>query len=122
MEQLVRSEHQLLEALPAWRDAGKREAEQKEVAQFLISKGYSPKDVTELSDHRAVLLARDAMLWQKSQQVRQKQVNAPAAPPKAVKPGTSNPTNVQKTNEQQLLSRLKKSGRDDDAVALLLAR
>lgn len=121
-EQLARSEAQLLEALPAWRDAGKRTAEQKEIAQFLLSNGYTPNDLNGLSDHRAVLLARDAMLWQKSQQVRQKQVNAPATPPKTVKPGTSNPTNVQQTQVQQTFSKFKKSGRDDDAVAFLLAR
>lgn len=121
-EQLARSEKALLDALPAWRDATKRSTEQKEVAQFLLSHGYSPDDLNDLTDHRAVLLARDAMLWQKSQQVRQKQVASPTPPPKTVKPGTSNPTNVQQTQVQQAFSKFKKTGRDDDAVAFLMAR
>jgi len=121
-EQLARSEQQLLEALPSWRDPEKRTAEQKEVAQFLISTGYTPNDLNDLSDHRAVLIARKAMLWDKAQSARQKQVNAQTAPPKAVKPGTSNPTNVQQNQVQQAFAKFKKSGRDDDAVALLMAR
>lgn len=121
-EQLARSEQALLDALPAWRDADKRSAEQREVAQFLLSKGYSPDDLNDLTDHRAVILARDAMLWNKAQQARQKQVNAPVQPPKVVKPGTSNPTNVKQTQSQQALAKLRKSGRDDDAVAYLLSK
>lgn len=77
-ELLAQSEQALLEALPSWRDADKRASEQKEMAQFLISKGYSPNDLNDLTDHRAVLMARDAMLWNKAQTARQKQVNAPA--------------------------------------------
>lgn len=121
-ELLARSEQALLEALPSWRDPEKRVAEQKEVAQFLISNGYSPQDLNDLADHRAVLLARKAMLWDKAQSARQKQVSAPNPPPKAVKPGTSNPTNVKQTQAQQAFARFKKSGRDDDAVAFLLSK
>lgn len=121
-ELLAQNEQALLDALPSWRDAEKRTAEQREVAQFLLSKGYSPNDLNDLSDHRAVLLARDAMLWQKSQQVRQKQVANPTPPPKTVKPGTSNPTNVKQTQTQQAFAKMKKSGRDDDAVAYLLSK
>jgi hypothetical protein len=121
-ELLARSEQALLEALPAWRDPEKRVAEQKEVAQFLISNGYSPDDLNDLADHRAVLLARKAMLWDKAQAARQKQVSSPNPPPKVVKPGTSNPTNVKQTQAQQAFARFKKSGRDDDAVAFLLSK
>jgi hypothetical protein len=121
-EQLARSEAQLLEALPSWRDATKRQAEQKEVANFLLSTGYSPNDLNDLTDHRAVLIAHKAMLWDKAQSARQKQVNAQTSPPKAVKPGTSNPTNVQQTQVQQAFAKFKKSGRDDDAAAFLMAR
>lgn len=112
----------MLEALPTWRDADKRTAEQKEVAQFLLSNGYSAADINGLYDHRAVLLARKAMLWDKAQAARQKQVNAQTSPPKAVKPGASNPTNTKQNQTQQAFAKFRKSGRDDDAVAYLLSR
>lgn len=121
-ELLAKSEAALLEALPSWRDADKRATEQREIAQFLLTNGYTPDDLNELSDHRAVLLARQAMLWSKAQTARQKQVSAPTPPPKVVKPGTSNPTNVKQTQTQQAFNKFKKSGRDDDAVAFLLSK
>lgn len=118
----AQNEQKLLEALPTWRDAEKRQTEQREIAQFLMDTGYSPDDLNELYDHRAVLIAREAMLWRKSQAVRQKQVSPQAVPPKVVKPGASNPTNVKQNQSQQALAKFRKTGRDDDAVAYLLAR
>lgn len=121
-ELYAQNEQKLLESLPTWRDAEKRQTEQREIAQFLMDTGYSPDDLNELYDHRAVLIAREAMMWRKSQAVRQKQVSTQATPPKVVKPGASNPTNVKQNQSQQAFAKFRKTGRDDDAVAYLLAR
>ncbi|NKJ22016.1 hypothetical protein [Dyella sp. SG609] len=117
------NEAKLLDALPDWRDSTKRGAEQREIAQHLISLGYSPDELNSLTDHRAVLIARKAMLWDRAQAVKSKQTQEQKTPPKVVKPGTANsPTNAKTQQIQQLAQKAKRSGRDDDVVALLMAR
>jgi len=109
--------------LPDWRDSTKRGAEQREIAQHLISLGYSPDELNSLTDHRAVLIARKAMLWDRAQAVKSKQAQEVKTPPKAIKPGTANsPTNAKQQQVQQLAQRAKRTGRDDDVLALLMAR
>lgn len=53
----------LHEKLPEWRDPGKASAEQKLVAEFLIKEGYSQDDLKDLFDHRALIVARKAALY-----------------------------------------------------------
>src|SRR5579875_3741526 len=114
----------LLEALPEWKDPAKYAAESAEVARFLTQHGYADEDLNNLYDHRAVLIARKAMLYDKMQAVQAKKVTPVQEPPRAVKSGNANtPIQSKKDAELQALQkRFKKTGKDDDAVALLLAR
>jgi 2,3-bisphosphoglycerate-independent phosphoglycerate mutase len=123
LESVRTNEAKLLEALPDWRDSTKRAAEQREIANHLIQLGYTPDELNELTDHRAVLVARKAMLWDRAQAVKAKQTQEAKNPPKVVKPGTANsPTNAKTQQIQQLAQKAKRSGRDDDVIALLMAR
>lgn len=73
-ESLRKSHEKLLEVLPEWRDQAKRTAEQQEIANLLIASGYSSDELNDLTDWRAVQIARKAMLWDKAQAVKAKQV------------------------------------------------
>lgn len=94
----------LMTALPEWKDSSKAEAEKKAIKADLKARGYTDRDIEALSDHKAVLLARDAMLY------RQMKAGAPAiekqvrAAPRIAKPGTpaqrSPRTEVQKIKQQ----------------------
>lgn len=94
----------LMTALPEWKDSSKAEAEKKAIKADLKARGYTDRDIEALSDHKAVLLARDAMLY------RQLKAGAPAiekqvrAAPRIAKPGTpasrSPRTEVQKIKQQ----------------------
>ena len=114
----------LLEALPEWKDPAKYAAESADVARFLVQNGYADDDLNNLFDHRAVLIARKAMLYDKMQAVQAKKVTPVQEPPRAVKSGNANiPVQSKKEAEiQTLQKRFRKTGKDDDAVALLLAR
>lgn len=60
----VIGQHQaLLEKLPAWKDEAKANAERQSLKTYLKSEGYDDGAIGGLSDHKTVLLARKAMLY-----------------------------------------------------------
>jgi hypothetical protein len=124
VESLRQSDEKLLEAMPEWRDEAKRSIATREIANTLIASGYSPDELNGLSDHRAVLIAHKAMLWDRSQAVKQKQVKTEATPPKPVKPGNANsPSQAPEQNRlDELAKRAKRTGKLDDVAALLMRR
>jgi hypothetical protein len=124
IDSLRENEAKLLDMLPEWKDPTKRSAEERGIANALISMGYTPDELNELIDHRAVLIARKAWLYDQAQAVKAKQVKAPATPPKAVKPGNANtnPQTPQKQRIEQLAKRAQRTGRTEDVASLLLAR
>lgn len=85
----VRAEQQKLqEKLPEWRDPKVRESESRAIAETLIAAGYQQDELNSLTDHRALLLVRDAMRYRLQQSIKQKQ--AAPQPPKTVPTGTRN--------------------------------
>lgn len=110
----------LLEKLPAWKDSKKAEAEQRELVEFLTRDlGYTPDEVAQVADHRAILLARDALLYRKQLQAKSQQK---ATPPPAVKPGAPNPNNAISDREKALQRELKRTGNPEVAAELMLLR
>lgn len=121
LDQYVKTEREKLqEKLPEWRDPKVRESETVAIAETLLEYGYKQEDLGNLQDHRALLIARDAMRWRAQQKVKQKQEKP--EPRNPVKSGTRNDNPSQKVAEAKLLDRIKRTGSEDDAVALLLAR
>lgn len=110
----------LAERLPSWKDPAKAAAEQREIADVLTRHyGYKPDELSELQDARALLLARDAMLYHKSLGLAKAK---PAAAPAAVRAGAAPTTPGNERDLRDLTARAKRTGRDEDAVAVLLAR
>lgn len=115
--QFAQEERQtLFEKLPAWRDTKKAQAEQKEIADYLLSTGYTPAELDELQDHRAVLIARDAMLYRRQKGIKDKQ-NAPPQS-KAVRPGSGRTNQSgQKATAAKAAERLSRDPTSLDALA-----
>ena len=120
-EAYVRQEQATLqEKLPEWRDSKVASAEQHRIAEYLIAKGYSVDELQSLQDHRALLTARDAMLWQEHQKkvseakAKQGQPNLPA---RSAKPGAAQ---VPKTQQQRRVAEAHKrlSNNPNDLHAL----
>ena len=62
----LQEQHQaLLDKLPSWKDETKAKAERAEIKDFLTKEGYSAEDISQVTDHRHVLLIRDAMQFRK---------------------------------------------------------
>lgn len=115
----------LQDKLPEWKDPKVRAAESEIIGSYAISLGYSPAELNELFDHRALLILRDAALarHQKSARESAKSKQSKPEPPKVMKPGTSTPKPEQgKTRADELLRAAKRSHSPDAAVDWLLAR
>ena len=116
---LQSEQEQLLAKLPDWRDAGKAQAEQQQLKDYLSTVGFSPEEIAQVQDHRGVLMAREAMLYRKmvAEQKSLAEKKVAAAPPRAIKPGVTQERGGVQVN-QSAISRLRASGgRDTQSAA-----
>ena len=120
--QRLQSEQQaLLDKLPDWKDADKAKAEQAQISVYLKSSGFNDDEVNGVSDHRAVLMARKAMLYDalqaKAAASTQKVQNLPA--PKVLRPGN---TEVSATDGRtRAMKTLARTGSTDAAADVLMS-
>jgi len=118
-EYLQQQNELLLTAIPDWSDPGKRESGAKEVADYLSSVGFQPDEIGAMSDHRYILLAREAMKGRSvtsDADIAKKKVKAA---PKLLKPNAKSQVNANQQRQQKLRNRLRKTG-DVDAFSQLL--
>ena len=112
---VIRTEQErLLVAIPEWKDAAKAKTEGEALWQYAKTAGFTDDDLQGVSDHRAVLMLRKAMLY--DQLLAQKpRVSVPAKVPPTAKPGAQRaaPRNDPLQAAQQ---RLAKTGKVDDAA------
>jgi hypothetical protein len=117
LSDLVTKEREALsQRIPNWSDA-----DRENVAKYLNgSYGYSNEEIGQLIDHRAVDIARKAMLYDQ-QQVKAKEVTQKVKQlPKLIKPAkATGPVNVQKTAIKQARQRFKSTGKVKDAARLI---
>jgi hypothetical protein len=114
---LVNQREELLAKVPTWKDATKAKAEMTQIAEYLKAQGYDDRAVNDITDHRPVLMARKAMLYDQMMskaQAATKKVSG--LPTRTERPGFGESQSLDKRSSA--FQRLKKSGRDSDAVAL----
>ncbi len=115
----------LQEKLPEWQDRAKAEAEQKLIAETLIGIGYTTEELSELFDHRALLIGRKAALWDQHQNQLKaaKAKQAKPEPHKSLAPGAPKPqSDTQRSAYQEALAKAKRSGRPDDVHRALMLK
>jgi hypothetical protein len=113
----------LLQKLPEWREPQKAETEKVQIADYLIRQGFTQGDLSNLIDHRQVLMARKAMLYDQSRGQVDAAKKRVAKVPKVMKPGAPKPTEQRAAERLQgLKAKLEKSGSIEDAVAYRLAK
>ncbi|HEL7630525.1 TPA: hypothetical protein UL921_002356 [Stenotrophomonas maltophilia] len=115
----------LQEKLPEWKDQAVASAEQRLIAETLLNAGYSGEELSELFDHRALLIGRKAALWDQHQSQLQaaKAKQAKPEPRKTLTPGAPKPqTDTQRSTYQELLAKAKRTGKPDDVVRVLMQK
>lgn len=110
----------LLDAIPEWKDPAKAKTDAAAVDGYLQTVGFSPEERNGISDHRLVVVARKAMLYDelmKSQtQATQRVKNVP---PRAERPGTSTQTTQGTVDRSKALERFSKAPSIDTLADLL---
>lgn len=107
--------------VPEWSDKGKRDKDVAEMVTILNeSYGLTEDEVRSSTDHRLILIARDAMRWQKLQKSKPATLNKVRAAPKLIKPGSQQSRTAQAGLEiQKDRTKLRNSGKVTDAIPLL---
>lgn len=114
---LMRQQEELLAKLPDWKDESKAKAEKAALRSYLIEQGFDEQSVNQVSDAKAVVMARKAMLY--DQMVSKAQAAAKKVatlPTKVERPGVGTSQNLDKRSSA--FQRLSKSGRVEDAAAV----
>ena len=107
----------LLDKLPAWKDSAKALAERDALKHYLKAEGYDDASISGISDHKAVLLARKAMLYdQMISKATAATKKVATLPQKVERPGVADTGNLDKRTA--LYQKLSKSGSVDHAAAL----
>ena len=115
-QQLFQQEQEaLMAAIPEWKDSKKAQAEKAMLVQFGQKVGFSPDELKNVVDHRAVVLLRKAALYDQMISKRGQIKPVTNNGPKPAKPGAAGrvSNNTEALRAQQ---RLAKTGRVDDAA------
>lgn len=107
--------------IPEWADAKVRERDIADMAVVMNQTyGVTEQELKNLTDHREILIARDAWRWQKLQKSKPVMLNKVKAAPKLLKPGTTQSRAAQEgLMLKQERDKLRKSGKVSDAKAPL---
>lgn len=118
---LIAERQALLKAVPEWTDDAKAAKDKEAIAADLKARGYTDSDLQNLSDHKAVLLARDAWLYRQQQTANRTAEKQVRAAPKIIKPGTSGQGNNPAKTIQNLKNAVRSTGSRQSVADYLLA-
>lgn len=107
----------LLDKVPEWKDAEKAKAEKVQIRDYLGKLGFDENALNNIQDHRAVLLARKAMLFDSMvERANAASKKVQTLPQKAERPGTGNAQPLDKRSAA--FQRLSRTGKPEDAAAV----
>lgn len=111
----------LLAAVPEWSDGEKAKTDHAKLVSVAKQYGFTEQEILGVTDHRAILLLRDAMRYRELHREPNAQTKAKAAPIKTAKPGTPERPRPNEA-QQKLIERAQKTGHQKDAMAAILAQ
>ena len=112
---LAQEQEALVAAIPEWKDSKKAQAEKAMLVQFGQKVGFTPDELKNVIDHRAVVMLRKAALYDQMMSKRGQIKPVTNNGPRPAKPGAAGrvSSNTEAMRAQQ---RLAKTGRVDDAA------
>ena len=116
-EHIADQRDQLLAKIPEWRDEAKQKAGVAEIKTYLQKQGLNEAEINGVTDHRAIVMTRKAMLYDQmiaKASVAAKKVAAAPQRVERVSGGESNALDKRSAAYQ----RLSKTGRVEDAAGL----
>lgn len=121
VEHVKQESGRLLEAIPEWKDSEVAKKEKERLNEYGQQLGFTAEEMQGIYDHRAVVLMRKAMLYDQATDKRKELRPAKKkGATKTARPGTpSTPGSKQRKAAERQRERLAKSGRPQDAAALI---
>ncbi|WP_393922903.1 hypothetical protein [Pseudomonas fluorescens] len=114
---LAKQQEDLLAKLPDWKDDAKAAAEKTAISKFLQEQGFEAEDISSIADHRHVIVARKAMLYdQLMAKASTAAKKVQEAPQRVVKPGVT--ANGNADGRTAAAKRHEKSGTVESAAAV----
>ena len=114
--QISAEQDKLKAALPEWTDPEKAKVETAKLRAHLKTYGFSDEEISGVVDHRAVLLARDAMQYRELQRAPSAKTQAKVAPIRTAKPGAAPPPPPPNARVQKLIEQSAKTGKQRDVA------
>ena len=119
IEKATQEKAALLNKLPEWSDEKAMQEGQQKIANYLRSNGFTEQDAFIAGDHRLIVLAEKARLWDESLSKANPAKKKLKTLPKMLKPGASrSPDQINSALEQELEDKLRKTGDIKHAIAL----
>jgi hypothetical protein len=118
-EELARQQEVMSQRLPEWNDPETGPKLKQDIKAFAMNKGFTEQEVNTLIDARSVDVLHKAMMYENLLAAKIANKKAKVVP-KMQKPGTpSTKTEVNSEKVKQTRARLKRTGRVDDAEAVI---
>lgn len=120
----ARESEAMLKAIPEWQDSKVAETERSELVSYLQQIGYAPQEISSVLDHRAVMLMRKAMLFDRQQSSEPAKKRVLKIGTKTVKPGSARSKKQAGDSEykEDLKKFAKSGGRDKGLQASLIEK
>jgi hypothetical protein len=120
-QRIVQEEHRkMVRLIPQWAEDDKRQAMAKAVSEFALSKGYTQEELSQLVDHRSIIVLMQAKAYEDMQRkqntVRSKKVKNK---PKVVRSKAKvTKADTDKAKRAKQMKRLQQTGKAEDAASL----
>lgn len=123
-QHLAEQRKEMLNRIPAWQDESRRDAERQQVIKYAQQRiGFSPEELANASDARAIELLYKAWQWDNLQEKKPDAKRKARKAPKMARAGQpKTKSQVASRQRQQSLSRLNKERSVDAAVDYLMGR
>lgn len=113
---LVEERGKLLDAIPEWRDEGKRKEGMGKLLGYAKKLGFSDEELNQAYDHRAIVAMQKAMKFDELMSARKPQPAPPRSPTASAGSANSQPRRTSEVTQAK--QRLAKSGSVADAAGV----
>lgn len=120
-ERLQQEKAKLVEKLPDFGHPEKGKALAGELKSFLKGQGYTDEEIAGAHDHRALMIAHDAMQYRKAQKAKAEAAKQGKVVPQVQKPGTATRSDPKHAAVSAAKERFGKTGKVNDYAAVLRA-
>lgn len=118
MQQNLAAEREKLHAaIPEWRDPAAFEADRQKISQYARNAGFQDAELNQIYDHRVMRVLHDAARYQELQAANPELLKKVRQAPRMAAPGSRQEVNPSEVSRKQVLDRLNRNPRDEDAQA-----